>query len=80
MIDTHSHLFAEEFADDLPQVIERAKAAGVRKVLCPTLMIQPSVSCWRYVRHIKVLLSDAGFHPTSVDGDYKARLMPMKSC
>ena len=29
MIDTHSHLFAEEFADDLPQVIERAKAAGV---------------------------------------------------
>ena len=32
MIDTHSHLFAEEFADDLPQVIERAKAAGVRTV------------------------------------------------
>ncbi len=31
MIDTHSHLFAEEFADDLPQVIERAKAAGVRE-------------------------------------------------
>lgn len=28
MIDTHSHLFLEEFADDLPQVIERAREAG----------------------------------------------------
>ena len=37
MIDTHSHLFAEEFADDLPQVIERAKAAGVRKVFMPNI-------------------------------------------
>ena len=25
MIDTHSHLFAEEFADDLPQVISDLK-------------------------------------------------------
>ena len=39
MIDTHSHLFAEEFADDLPQVIERAKAAGVRKVFMPNIVV-----------------------------------------
>ena len=32
MIDTHSHLFAEEFTEDLPAVIERAKAAEVSKV------------------------------------------------
>ena len=37
MIDTHSHLFAEEFAEDLPAVIERAKAAGVSKVLMPNI-------------------------------------------
>ena len=24
MIDTHSHLFLEEFADDLPEVMERS--------------------------------------------------------
>lgn len=40
MIDTHSHLFAEEFAEDLPAVIERAKAAGVSKMFsCLILMI-----------------------------------------
>ena len=29
LIDTHAHLDGEEFAADLPVVIERAKAAGV---------------------------------------------------
>ena len=33
MIDTHSHLFAEEFTEDLPAVIKRAQAAGGSKVL-----------------------------------------------
>ena len=40
MIDTHSHLFAEEFTEDLPAVIERAKAAGsFVKFSCLILMI-----------------------------------------
>lgn len=30
-------LFAEEFTEDLPAVIERAKAAGVSKVLMPNI-------------------------------------------
>ena len=79
MIDTHSHLFAEEFADDLPQVIERAKAAGVRKVFMPniddTTIRELLEVCEAYKGFCYPML---GFHPTSVDGDYKARLMPMK--
>ena len=31
-IDTHSHLFLEEFAEDLPLVMQRAKAAGVSRI------------------------------------------------
>ena len=27
LIDTHSHLFVEEFTEDLPQVMERARKA-----------------------------------------------------
>lgn len=33
MIDSHCHLAGEEFADDLPAVVERAIAAGLRHVL-----------------------------------------------
>ena len=70
MIDTHSHLFAEEFADDLPQVIERAKAAGVRKVFMPniddTTIRELLEVCEVYKGFCYPML---GFHPTSVDGE-----------
>ena len=32
LIDTHSHLFVEEFTEDLPQVMERARKAPL--MLC----------------------------------------------
>jgi len=34
LIDTHCHLASEEFRTDLPAVLERAKAAGVNKIIC----------------------------------------------
>lgn len=34
MIDSHCHLADQEFAADLPEVIQRARAAGVLRVLC----------------------------------------------
>ena len=37
MIDTHSHLFVEEFVDDLSQVIDRAKSTGVERVYLPNI-------------------------------------------
>ena len=36
-IDTHAHLDGEEFQDDLPEVIARAKAAGVEKIFVPAI-------------------------------------------
>ena len=36
-VDTHTHLDGEEFRDDLPQVIARAKAVGVSKVFLPAI-------------------------------------------
>ena len=35
--DTHTHLDGEEFRNDLPDVISRAKAAGVTRVLIPAV-------------------------------------------
>ena len=37
MIDTHSHLFVEEFSDDLRQTIQRAKDAGVTYIFMPNI-------------------------------------------
>lgn len=79
MIDTHSHLFAEEFSEDLPQVVERAKAAGVTKVLVPNIddtTVKAMLDmCGHYKGYCYPML---GFHPTSVDRESKPRVLSMK--
>lgn len=79
MIDTHSHLFAEEFADDLPAVVERARQAGVAKVFMPniddtTVGMMLDV-CGMYRGYCYPML---GFHPTSVDAESLPRVYEMK--
>lgn len=37
MIDTHTHLYAEQFDTDLPAVIQRAEAAGVTHFVLPAI-------------------------------------------
>lgn len=37
IIDTHAHLDVEEFAEDLPEVISRAREAGVEKIFIPAI-------------------------------------------
>ena len=79
MIDTHSHLFAEEFAEDLPEVINRARSAGVSKVFMPniddTTVKEMLDVCSAYQGYCFPMI---GFHPTSVDGDSLSRVREMK--
>jgi TatD DNase family protein len=37
LIDTHCHLYLEEFADDLPEVMARAAMEGVSRIYMPSL-------------------------------------------
>lgn len=79
MIDTHSHLFAEEFVEDLAAVVERARLAGVAKVFMPniddsTLKAMLDVSK-AYRGYCYPML---GFHPTSVDAEALPRVREMK--
>ena len=79
MIDTHTHLFVEEFKDDFPLVIQRAKDAGVERVFMPNIddesLDDLLDSCARYPGYCYPML---GYHPTSVDGSSLAKVMRMK--
>ncbi len=79
MIDTHSHLFVEEFADDFDQVIQRSKEAGVARVFMPniddTTLDAMLDACCRYPDYCYPML---GFHPTSVDDSSFEKLIKMK--
>ncbi len=79
MIDTHSHLFVEEFTEDLPAVVDRARAAGVSKVLMPNIddtTVEDMLEvCAVYKGYCFPMI---GFHPTSVDADSAPRIRNMK--
>ncbi|WP_455592075.1 TatD family hydrolase [Bacteroides sp.] len=75
IIDSHSHLFLEEFSEDLPQVMERARAAGVSHIFMPNIdstTIEPMLAvCRQYKDYCFPMI---GLHPTSVDSDYEKEL------
>lgn len=68
MIDTHSHIYAEEFDQDRDAALERARQAGVEMLLLPDI---DSESRARMValasEHGDYCRAMAGFHPTSVN-------------
>lgn len=77
MIDTHSHIFSEEFRDDLTEVIDRAREVGVTHIFMPNIddtSVQAMLDvCRQYPGYCFPML---GFHPTSVEGTddiYKVR-------
>lgn len=79
IIDTHIHLDGEEFKDDLPAVIERARTAGVSKVFIPAIDMK-SVStiadvCRKYPSYAYPML---GLHPEEVRADYAEILQEMR--
>lgn len=75
LIDTHSHLFLEEFSEDLPQVMERAREAGVSYIFMPNIdstTIDSMLSvCADYPGFCYPMI---GLHPTSVNETYEQEL------
>ena len=37
LIDTHSHIYTEDFSDDIAEVIQRAYENEVRKIILPNI-------------------------------------------
>lgn len=78
-IDTHAHLDGEEFREDLPEVIRRAKDAGVKAVFMPGIDASSVESvmrvCNQYPGYCFPMI---GLQPEEVRTDYKEVLGMMK--
>ena len=78
LIDTHAHLDGEEFRDDLDDVMARAAAAGVEKVLLPAIDLASAESvvavCRRFPGRAYPMI---GLHPEEVKADWQAVLAKM---
>lgn len=75
MIDTHSHIYGEEFDADRAEVVERARQAGVTKIILPNVDAEslPRMLAME-AAYPDFCYAAIGLHPTSVDALYKQAL------
>ena len=75
IIDTHNHLYLNQFKDDVDLVIERAKNAGIDKFIFPAIDSSHFKDMHelrnRYPENIYLM---SGLHPVSVKDNYKEEL------
>jgi TatD DNase family protein len=75
MVDTHCHLYAEEFKADIDEVIKKARNAGVEKFFLPAI----DGETHQVMMNMETLFPGEcfammGLHPCSVKEDYKTQL------
>jgi len=75
LIDTHAHVYADEFSNDINDVINRAKEKGVDRI------IMPAIDSTNHSAMLKLeeaypanCISMMGLHPCSVKEDYLEEL------
>lgn len=79
IIDTHSHIYAEEFDADLSEVIKRAKSSGVERILMPNIDIESIDSLHRVAGdYPDYCIPMMGLHPTCVGEDWQNQLNIIK--
>ncbi|MFV0331451.1 MAG: TatD family hydrolase [Dysgonomonas sp.] len=79
IIDTHSHIYSEEFDNDIEDVINRAKKNGVEKILMPNI----DISSIERIHHLShkyegYCIPMMGLHPTSVGDNWESELVTIK--
>ena len=81
MIDTHSHIYSAEFDEDRAEVIERAKQAGLKKILLPNIDGETIEAMHNLEKsYPRFCYAMMGLHPTSVKENYKELLDEVEAC
>jgi TatD DNase family protein len=79
MIDTHTHIYTEEFDNDRDDVILRAKSVGVKHLVLPNIDLSTLERIYatekKYAPYCSVAM---GLHPTSVTENYLSDLDVLK--
>lgn len=80
LIDTHCHLYLEEFDSDRESIIDQAIQSGIDLLLLPnvddTTVVSMLSLCDNYPEMMYPMM---GLHPTSVDGNYINKLNHIES-
>lgn len=61
--DSHSHLHFEEYSNNLKDVIERAKKAGLEKILTVGIDLEDSIKALDLAGKYEIIYAGLGIHP-----------------
>lgn len=78
-IDTHTHIYSEEFNEDYKEVLDRAYKAGVKKLIYPDIDKITRDKMLQKASMDENIYPLIGLHPTSVKDDYKDELKLMET-
>lgn len=79
MIDTHSHIYGPEFDDDRAEVLQRARLAGVDKVLLPNINEESIARMLQVAKEYPDMCYPMmGLHPEDVKEDWAQVLERME--
>lgn len=79
VIDTHTHLDAEEFDEDRAEAFARAREAGVGKVFLPAIDVKTTHSVLALSREYPgYAYPMIGLHPEEVKADWKNQLAELR--
>ena len=62
-IDSHAHLFLPNFKDDIDEVIEKAKEAGIKYIIVPATDIETAKQTLELTKKYDMIYGAAGVHP-----------------
>jgi len=81
LIDTHTHIFSEEFDSDRDDAIQRALDSGVEKLLLPNIDLDSIAPLHQLCdQHPQTCFPMMGLHPTSVSSNYIEDLEKIRNC
>jgi TatD DNase family protein len=78
--DTHAHLDFPDFEADLPQVIERAQAAGIAKIISIGTDLESSAHAIKLAERFPCVFAAVGWHPghvTAAPNDVRPALLKL---
>ncbi|MDH3944977.1 MAG: TatD family hydrolase [Anaerolineae bacterium] len=65
LIDTHCHLYFDQFSEDLEEVLQRAAESGVEKMIVPGISLETSREAVRLAERYDPVYAAVGIHPNS---------------
>jgi TatD DNase family protein len=67
LVDTHAHLASRKFAEDVPEIIARARAAGVGRVICVGTTLEDAPRVLEIADAFEEVFATVGVHPCDAD-------------